>query len=200
MKLYTSLTSPFGRKCRMTAQLVGIADQLEVTEIDYHAPEFTQVNPLSKVPALELDDGSILVDSPVICAYLASLGDEKMILPAQGQARWQALSLEALGDGVTEAGIAILLENKRSAELCSTAWIDVQTAKINAALDSFEVIAADFGDSTAIGVLALAAALDWMEFRAVIQGIRDERPNLSSWLDAISRQDFMINTAPPSGA
>lgn len=200
MKLYTSLTSPFGRKCRIVADLVGLAGQIEVMEIDYHAPEYAKVNPLSKVPALQRDDGSILIDSPVICAYLASHGDEQKVLPPVGEARWKALSLEALGDGITEAGIAIFLENKRNQALCSQGWIDAQTAKIHAALDELEPQAADFADSTNIGVLAVAAALSWMEFRAVIPGIREGRPNVSSWLDAISQQEFMISTAPPADA
>lgn len=200
MKLYTSLTSPYGRKCRMTAHIVGLADRLKVTEIDYHAAAYTKVNPLSKVPALERGDGSILIDSPVICAYLASLGDEEKVMLTAGEARWQALCLEALGDGMTDAGVAIFMEKKRDAALCSSAWIDAQTAKINSALDAIEAVAAEFGDSTSIGVLAVAASLGWLEFRSVVEGIREGRPNLSRWLYEVSEREFMTITAPPADA
>jgi len=200
MKLYTTFTSPYGRKCHMTAHVAGIADRVAVTEVDYHDQAYAKINPLSKVPALERDDGTILIDSPVICAYLARQGDENAIYPTDEEARWQVLCLEALADGITDAGVSIFLENKRREEHRSRGWVEAQTTKIHAGLDAVEKVAAEFGDSTHIGVLAVAAAVSWMEFRSVIEGIRGDRHNLSAWLDRIAQEDFMITTAPPVDA
>lgn len=200
MKLYTSLTSPYGRKCRMAAHVAGVADRVAATEIDYKADAYAAVNPLKKVPALVRDDETVLTDSPVICAYLASLGDTAKVIPADVEARWQSLALEALGDGVTDAGVLIFLERKRDADKRSDDWIALQTAKINAGLDAIDVQAAAYGDRTDIGVLAVAASVAWLEFRSVVPGIRDGRANLSAWLDAINARDFMVATAPPPGA
>lgn len=200
MKLYTSLTSPYGRKCRMAAQVAGVADRAQVTPVDYKADAYGAINPLKKVPALELDDGSVLIDSPVICAYLASLGDGAKVIPVEATARWRSLSLEALADGVTDAGVLIFIERRRDENPQSTAWIDLQTGKINAALDAIEAQAADYGARADIGVLAVAASVAWLEFRAVVPGIREGRARLSAWLDAISDRDFMVQTAPPPDA
>jgi len=200
MKLYTSLTSPYGRKCRMAAHVAGVADRVAVTEIDYKADAYSAVNPLKKVPALVRDDESVLTDSPVICAYLASLGDTASVIPADEDARWRSLALEALGDGITDAGVLIFLEHKRPADERSDDWIALQTAKINAGLNAINAQAADFGARTDIGVLALAASVAWLEFRSVVPHIRDKRPQLAAWMDAMNARDFMVATAPPPGA
>lgn len=199
MKLFTSLTSPYGRKCRLVAHVAGVMGRVEVVDVNYKADEYTRVNPLKKVPALERDDGSVLIDSTVISAYLASLGDEAKVYP-NGDARWQSLSLEALGDGMTDAGVLIFVEKKRDAEKCSDAWIAQQTGKIHAGLDAIDALAASFKGRTDIGVLAVAASVGWLEFRSVVPGIRDGRPNLAAWMDDISQQGFMKDTAPPPGA
>ena len=200
MKLYTSLTSPFGRKCRMVAHVAGIADRVEVTEIDYKGEAYRKLNPLGKVPALARDDETILIDSPLISAYLASLGDEAAVYPENPEARWQALCLESLADGITDAGILIFMENKRREEHRSQGWIDAQTTKINAGLDAIDAVAGEFGDSTQIGILAVAAAVSWLELRRIVDDIRTDRANLSAWLGKITVADFMTATAPPPGA
>jgi glutathione S-transferase len=44
-------------------------------------PEFTQVNPKSKVPTLVKDDGSVLTEYPAIAVWLASTFPEAKLLP-----------------------------------------------------------------------------------------------------------------------
>lgn len=200
MKLYTSLTSPYGRKCRIVAQVAGVADSVAVTQVDYKSEAYGAVNPLKKVPALELDDGTVLIDSPVIAAYLASLGDTAKVLPSDALAKWKSLALEALADGITDAGVMIFVERRRDENPQSKAWIETQSVKINTALDAIETQAASFKDRTDIGVLAVASSVAWLEFRSIVPGVREGRKNLSAWLDAISARDFMVNTAPPPDA
>jgi glutathione S-transferase len=48
------------------------------------AGNFRNINPLGYVPALELDDGSVLTEGPVIVQYLADLKPERGLVPAQG--------------------------------------------------------------------------------------------------------------------
>lgn len=47
-----------------------------------YKPEFMAINPKSKVPALQRDDGSILTEWPVIAAYLAKTNPEAKLIPA----------------------------------------------------------------------------------------------------------------------
>ena len=63
MKLYTNAASPFARKCRVIAHELGLTLEL-VNTMPYQDEAFRRVNPLGKIPALVLDDGSVLIDSP----------------------------------------------------------------------------------------------------------------------------------------
>jgi len=200
MKLYTSLTSPYGRKCRMAAIAAGVADRVHVTEIDYKAADYRRLNPLGKVPALELDDGDVLIDSPVICAYLASLGGASRLYPQDGAARWRCLALEALADGVTDAGVLVFLERRREQNPETQAWIHAQSGKIQAGLDALDAAAAEFTDTVHIGALATAATVSWLQFRAIVPDILDGRPSLAGWLERFSHSEAMTATAPPPGA
>jgi glutathione S-transferase len=62
-------------------------------------PEFTSVNPKSKVPTLVRDDGSVLTEYPAIAYYLARTNPEKKLLPDDVEA--QARVLEALDYAVS---------------------------------------------------------------------------------------------------
>jgi glutathione S-transferase len=59
-----------------------------------YKPEFTTVNPKSKVPTLVRDDGSVLTEYPAIAYWLARTNPEKKLLPDDVDA--QARALEAL--------------------------------------------------------------------------------------------------------
>src|SRR3984885_16185700 len=71
---------------------------------------FRRINPLGKIPALVLDDGSVLIDSPVICEYLNQFGGGKffpgMSIWRSESGRWKALGLQALGVGIMDAAVA----------------------------------------------------------------------------------------------
>lgn len=200
MKLYTSLTSPFGRKARIVVHMTGLTAQVELVTVDNKSAQYTKINPLNKVPALERDDGSILIESSVICAYLASVGESATVMPEDSEERWRALVLEALADGIMEAGILVFLENKRDAAVRSQQWMDFQTAKVNAGLDAIEAQAATFGARTDIGVLSVAVCVLWLEFRKIAGDVRGGRPNLRAWLERIETRDFMVSTQPPKDA
>ena len=75
MKLYGSPISPFTRKAMVVARELDL--KLTVLPRPEDAAEFRRINPLGKIPALVLDDGSVLIDSPVICEYLNHVGGGK---------------------------------------------------------------------------------------------------------------------------
>src|SRR5271155_4017377 len=105
MKLYGSLISPYTRKALVIAHELGL--KLELLPRPEDAAEFRRINPLGKIPALVLDDGSVLIDSPVICEYLNNFGGGKffpgMSLWKENSGRWKALGLQALADGIADA-------------------------------------------------------------------------------------------------
>ena len=67
MKLYSLPTSPYAARVRMFLRAKGAEIELIPPP---RAEEYRAITPLGKVPALVLDDGRILPESEVICAYL----------------------------------------------------------------------------------------------------------------------------------
>ena len=108
MKLHYSSASPYVRKVMAVAIARGLDGRIEKIATNPHVspPELLADNPLSKVPALVTDDGLALFDSPVICEYLDSLGDAPALFPPAGRARWVALRLQAIGDGILDAAVS----------------------------------------------------------------------------------------------
>src|SRR5688572_19776405 len=109
MKLYFNAASPFVRKVRVVARETGQHQNIEeiasaVSPVKANA-DVAKANPLAKIPTLMTDDGTALFDSPVICEYLDSLHAGRKLFPPAGPARWSALKLQAVGDGILDAGI-----------------------------------------------------------------------------------------------
>ena len=140
MRLRYSPTSPYVRKVSVCAIEFGLAERIERIPTDTLDPktDLAEHNPLVKVPALVLEDGEVLYDSPVICEYLDSLHDGAKIFPPAGPERWTALRQQALGDGILDAAILCMLETLRRPEaLRWRGWIDKQTGKVTRASTSW---------------------------------------------------------------
>ena len=96
MTLHWSPRSPYVRKVMIAAHEMGLADRLRTvrTVVGGTAPhrELMRINPLGKIPTLELEDGTVLYDSPVICEYLDTLHDGPKLFPAAWPVRGVALA------------------------------------------------------------------------------------------------------------
>ena len=201
MKLYHSPASPFVRKALVAAHEIGLADGIEIVPMAMtpvaSVPELDEENPLGKIPALVLDDGSALYDSPVICEYLDTRHDGPRLFPADGPARWTALRRQALADGLLDAAILCRYETfLRPEERRWTNWIDGQRGKFRRALDALEGEADAFGDTVDIGTISAACAADYLDFRSLDDGWRDTRPRLAAWLERFAARPSMQATLP----
>ena len=166
MKLRYSPTSPYVRKVTVTAIETGSNSRIErILTIPASAPDLPADNPLGKVPALILDNGQSLFNSPVIVEYLDSLHQGAKVVPPSGEARWKALRLQALADGILDAAISRLMETRRPANEQSKAWVEKQKTVIDRALDWLEKNASSFDDSPTIGNITVAVAGDYLDFR-----------------------------------
>ena len=98
---------------RIAAAVLGLEREITVEAADTMSPtdSVRQQNPLGKIPALVLEDGTVLFDSRVICEYLNHVGGGKffpgMSLWRASSGRWKALGLAALADGVMEAAVGM---------------------------------------------------------------------------------------------
>ncbi len=194
MKLYGSPISPFSRKAMVIARELDL--KLEILPRPDNAAEFRRINPLGKIPALALNDGSVLFDSPVICEYLNQLGGGKFFpgvsLWASSTGKWKALTLQALGDGLADAAVAIAVENRQSSP--NQAHIDRHRAAITSALDVLEKV--KFAEVPTIGEISVACALGYMEFRKLEPDWRASRPKLAAWYDKFCDYPSMKATSP----
>ena len=202
MKLYYSSTSPFVRKVNVFAIEVGLDKNIEWENTNPWEAEDKLIaeNPLSKIPTLITDDGKIIYDSRVICEYLDTLHDGDKLHPENGAARWEALRLQALADGILESGIARFLEQKRVTELQSIDWDILQKKSVERSLDSLEISASDWSTKLDIGVLSVACVLGWLDFRFAKEDWRVNRPKLDSWFKAFSMRPSMAKTMPVAPA
>jgi len=199
MKLYMSPASPFARKVRIVIRELDLERLVEEIPVNPAASdELRRTNPLGKIPALILDDGSTLIDSAVICEYLNEMGGGKffpgMTIWREVSGRWRALTLQALGDGLADAAVALIYEKRRPEGEKSQAFIDKQTAVIARSLDALE--RARFAEKITIGEIAVGCALGYLDFREVMPGWRDTRPNLSAWYEGFAKYPSVAATVP----
>jgi len=203
MKLYYSNTSPYVRKVMVVAYERGLIDRIETLPASAtpvsHNGTLAAVNPLGKVPALVLEDGTALYDSPVIAEYLDALDGAPVLLPASGPRRWAALRQQAAADGLLDAAILIRYERAlRPVEKQWEAWVDGQMLKIRQTLDGLEHEAAGFAPEPTIGTITIACALAYLDFRFAEEGWRTTRPGLAAFYDGFAARASMVATAPPA--
>jgi glutathione S-transferase len=199
MKLYSNPASPFARKCHVVAQELGL--KLEVVVVNARDDEdLRRINPLKKIPALVLDDGSVLFDSAVICEYLNQLGGGKffpgMSLLSQSTRQWKALTLQALADGIMEAAVACRYESIQPREKQNADFIARYRATIAAGLDALERVT--FAESPTIGEIATGCALGYLDFRYPDIAWRATHPRLADWFAKFGDYPSMQATAPPT--
>ena len=197
MKLLYQTHSPYARKALVFAHEAGLAPRVEVehhetSPTNRNADVFAE-NPLGKVPVLLRPGLPPLFDSDVICAYLDSLHQGRKLIPQEGEARWHALRVQAVAQGLADAGIAVRWETVRRPEpLRYPPLRDGYIAKLQASYDWLER-ELDFSAPVHVGHIAVATTLSWLEFRQ-LPAFRDNRPRLAAWLDAFAERPSMRAT------
>jgi glutathione S-transferase len=197
VKLRYSPTSPFVRKVRVTAIELGLDSRIERVPTNTADPttDLSKENPLGKVPSMTLDDGMVLYDSAVICEYLDSLVENRLH-PAAGPSRWAALRREALADGIMDAGVLVRGEILRPPGEQSVSFVARQKAKMTTALDALEGEADEFDDHLDIGLISIACALGYVDFRFDADKWRQTRAKLACWYDRFAQRPSMRSTEP----
>jgi glutathione S-transferase len=196
VKLHHSPSSPYVRKVRICAITRGLDARIELmpTNPNESPPELLADNPLSKVPTLVTDDGVALFDSPVICEYLDSLGEALPMFPEHGAARWRALKLQAMGDGILDACVPRRMELQRPQDEGRALVVARMRAAVQRTLDVLE------GEpphkALDIGSISMACALGYLDFRFPQEPWRGTRPKLAAWFEAFSQDEAVASTAP----
>ncbi len=183
----SSPSSPFVRKVKIAAALCELSDKLTIEPADTSDPDdrLRGQNPLGKIPVLITDDGTAVYDSRVIAEWLDVQAGGGVIIP-RGEARFPALTLQALADGMMDASILIVYERRfRPGEKRHRPWTDRQGEKVARALSVLEAAPPEIGDRPHIGHVALACALGYRDFR-FDGNWRASHPGLVAWLDGFA--------------
>lgn len=201
MLIRTSFGSPFGRKARIAASVLGLDGKVKVESATTQDPAdpLRQQNPLGKIPVLVLDDGRAVFNSRVILEYLDHVAGGGKIIPTEFNARLDALKLQALADGIMDASILIVYEGRyRPAEKHEQKWLDLQQGKIDRALAALEASPPGLDALPNVGQISLACALGYREFRFP-GALKKSSPRLTGWLETFAaRVPCFEATKPPA--
>lgn len=181
--LRSAPASPYGRKVKICAALLGLSDQIKIVEADTSNPadSLRSENPLGKIPTLVMEDGTTLFDSRVIVEYLDHLAGGGRMIP-RGAKRFAVLRLQALTDGLCDAALAQVYEARwRPEDRRDAKWLEHQAGKIARALAALEAEPPKLTKQLHVGHVMLACALGYLDLR--FEGAwRKKHPKLRKWL------------------
>ncbi len=202
MKLYARIVSPYVRKVRVFAKETRTEARFEtfmMSSAAEHRQFVPPLNPMGKIPVMELDNGKGFADSPYICEMLDSLHDGPKMFPT-GPDRWQVRQLLALGDGITDCAIMATGEARmRPEQFREQSVIDFQLLKVSRGLDALEEkVGAELDGKLNVGVFAVACAMGYLEFRIpdFFRKQSSAHPKLYAWYESFKQRPSMIETAP----
>jgi glutathione S-transferase len=204
MILRFSPSSPFVRKVRIAAAVLGLDSEITIERADTTDPNdsLRKTNPLGKIPVIIIEDGSAIYDSRVILDYLDERAGGGKIVPRQGPQRVAALRLQALCDGILDASILTVYESRfRKPEMHEAKWLELQAGKVSRALAVLEAAPppSDAGQALPdVGQITLACALGYRDFRFG-EGWRSEHPRLVAWLDGFAARVPAFAATKPTG-
>lgn len=189
MKLRFAPASPFVRKVRMAAAILGLTDRMALVGADLTADDELRIqNPLGKIPVLILDDGRTLFDSRVIIEYLDHIAGGGRILPKDADRRFAALRLQALCDGIMDASVLRVYEARyRPEAMQHQPWLDMQAGKVARGLAAIEAEPPAIDAVPDVGQIALACMLGYQDLRFKGEW-RATHPALVAWLDRFAAQ------------
>lgn len=196
MKLFYSKTSPFARKVIISAMKLSLDSHLKLNSVDvFNDPHYHQINPLVKVPSLEISEGQILTNSPFICDYLNAVSEKKNLY-ADGEAKWNDMQIQSLADGMMEASVLRRLESLRPPEKQDPNFDKRQKDKIVNVLNYFNERISEFKSEWTIGEISVACALGYLEFRFASEQLLTPYPALSAWYEKAKKLEWMVRTNP----
>jgi glutathione S-transferase len=201
MQLHWSPRSPYVRKVMIAAHEMGLQDRLDcvrtvVGGVKPHL-ELMTLNPLGKIPTLELEGGGVVYDSLVVIAYLDTLHDGVNLIPA-GDAAWlTALRRHALGNGMLDVALAVVGERFRPAERQSEPHLALWHLKLRTCVEALEQEAEWLaGETFDIGHLAIGVALAYLDFRFDEMRWREGHPKLAAWHATFNARASVVANPP----
>lgn len=202
MTLFHSPLSPFVRKVMVVLHETGQLDRVTLQAVNVSPvngdDQLNQDNPIGKIPALRLGDGTVLHDSRVICEYLDLQHVGNPLIPREGSARWRRLTLASQADAIMDAAVSTRYETfLRPEDKRWDGWVQAQGEKIRRSLANLEQAhLAELASTFDIAAIGVACALGYLDLRQPQFGWREQQPGLATWYADVTKRPSMAATAP----
>jgi glutathione S-transferase len=200
MRLLGSDTSPFVRKVRVVAQEKKIPLPMVLANV-WADDSILALNPLGKIPALVLDDHTI-VDSKVIVQYLDTIAPTQRLIPKDNLEKARVCTIEAVCDGICEAVINEILERRFHPEgHVSAAWLERNSQKVAHSLRFLESHPGEtffLGNEITVADISCGVMLGYLDLRAPQLNWRAGHPRLDKAFKLLSARPSFLSTSPPS--
>ena len=203
MQLFGSYTSPFVRKIRVILHEKGLNYQFIPEDVWSANTKIEAHNPLGKVPCMTLDNNMTLYDSKVISDILERLYPTPKLIPTEEIIAYiEIKKLEALSDGIMEAAVSMLLENRfHTEEKRSAEWLIRQEKKIKNGCDLLSSLLEKSQSDFLMAEFSLAditagCALLYVELRFPKIEWRNNYPQLNQYVIQLCKRESFIATHP----
>lgn len=198
MKLFGSDFSPYARKARVLIIEKKIDCQY-VAEDPWPADSgIPAMNPLGKVPVLEIAPGNYLFESALVVHYLDHLNG-KPLPPTDAAEYWQSQWWQALGNGMIDATIARILESRRPPDKLMPEKMRREEARIARALATAGKAYGDgeflVGRKFSLADIVFGVALQYIDIRYP-HDWRAAHPALARWHAGITSRPSFMETMP----
>ena len=174
-------------------------DTVEVVLTDPDCP-VKLYNPLGKVPVLVLPDGDSLYDSRVIVEYLDNRTPGAHLIPQDNTGKTEVRRWEALADGVCDAAVSAMLEQRKPEAQQSSAHIEKQLEKVTRGL---AVLNLDLtkkkwcvNEQFSLADIALGCALAYLDLRFTALNWQEKYPNLAKHYNVLAKRASFKQTMP----
>jgi glutathione S-transferase len=200
MRLYGTVTSPYVRRVRVIADIVGAEHQFVDVSTEQGEVDLRTVTPIWKIPVLDTGEKA-LFDSAVINAYLLKRYGNRFVRTQSGVGRWREQNLITCIDGATDAAINVFYLARDGVTSDTSAYLAKQQARVESAMNWIEkqLDGPWFTETSRLGraEIALLTTLEWMEFRDTYDPAR--HPSLARFMEAHRGTEAFVRTRPPSG-
>lgn len=200
MKLLSATPSPFARKARIALHEKGLPFEL-LTEVPWNRDaSASRYNPLGKIPVLLLEDNRCIFESRLIVEYLELKHPTPALMPKDVDLLVAAKQVEALADGACDAVVLMFIEQQRDAHQQSSAWMQRQAGKVQAAVQEIARLvdpdkAFVVGDQFGLADIAVGCLLGYLDVRFPELNWR-QHTHLASLFERLSRRESFLQTIP----
>ncbi|MEX2642071.1 MAG: glutathione S-transferase family protein [Acetobacterales bacterium] len=201
MRLIGRHRSPYVRRVATTMRLLGMSYEHVALSPSKDPDKLKRWNPVLMVPALELDDGEVLIDSAAIIDHLDEIAGERALTPQGGAERRAVNKAVALALNALFKGIELHHEiGQKPADKRHQPWMERCTEKMLAGFGTLDAMAAQ-GEWLAAGRLTQAdvttvCAFDFCDIDFPEMPLRSEFPNLDSLSARCNALSAFAETTP----